>query len=206
MKTIKNSLIALILMFSVLNSTGQEKEKIKEKGNYCLYKTLEEYNENQPVCIIYRDSSKEKIRFYSLFPRPYIDVVKAGKKYRFFKDSLFAYRDTDNKVYRFYKNNDRFYEISENNSLVIYSADVPVVSTSGKIVHFETQYFFSKKLSDDILPLTAKNLKRAFPDNLKFHELIDLSIAEGNPVSAFDKVHKAYRVNELLTKSTTTNW
>src|SRR5262250_782742 len=63
-----------------------------------------------------------------------------------------------------------WYQIVEAKALYIYSLDVLVRKGTS-----EKAYFFSVGPNGDVLPLTILNLKKAFPDNHTFHDLLDMS-------------------------------
>ena len=44
--------------------------------------------------------------------------------------------------------------------------------------------------------LNHENLKKAFPDNHKFHDGLDASF-KGKDISAYDAFHKMFKVNHL---------
>ena len=60
------------------------------------------------------------------------------------------------------------------------------------------QYYFSILPLDVIKQLTINNLKEAFPDNHKFHDLLDQNFNGNYEVSEYDSFHKMYKVNHLL--------
>jgi hypothetical protein len=58
-------------------------------------------------------------------------------------------------------------------------------------------YFFSKTANGEIIPLTIMNLKRQFPTNTKFLDIIDMNFKYDDDLIAFDDVHKMLRINHL---------
>lgn len=163
----KKAVVLLFLIFPAFYSLSGQKDA------FCIYNNWEDYKDGKCSYLINPDSSKDKARFYHFFPRNYIEIIKGGKKHRFYKDSIFGYRDPEKKDYRFYGNTDRAYEIIENSEIVIYVKDLPLFSSSGKTAKLVPSYFFSKELNSAILPLTIVNLKRSFSDNLKFHDILN---------------------------------
>jgi len=142
-----------------------------------------------------------KIKVNHFFSKKYIDVIQGEKKIRLSKDSVFGYRDCEQKDYRFFLNNDEEFLIKENNAMVIYISDVPVTVANGKRIQLVPTCFFSRSLNSEILPLTVSNLKKAFPDNLKFHDMLDLEFYGVQDISTYDSIHNMYKVNYLLTQS-----
>ena len=101
---------------------------------------------------------------------------------------------TDARNYRVV-GNDR-YQIVEANALYIYSLDVLVRKGAS-----EKAYFFSVGPNGDVLPLTILNLKKAFPDNHTFHDLLDMSFKHDSDLTKYDDFHKMFKVDRLLAAS-----
>src|SRR5215510_11782969 len=101
---------------------------------------------------------------------------------------------TDARNYRVV-GNDR-YQIVEANALYIYSLDVLVRKGAS-----EKAYFFSVGPNGDVLPLTILNLKKAFPDNHTFHDLLDMSFKHDSDLTRYDDFHNMFKINRLLAAS-----
>lgn len=166
-----------------------------------IYMNSQDYKNDKLSYILNCDSSSGKIKLNHFLSKNYVDVIQGGKKTRLLKDSIYGYRNCKLKDFRFFKNNDEEFLILENKSILIYISDVPVTSSNGKTINLVPCYFFSAGLSSEILPLTVINLKRAFPNNLKFHDMLDLEFNSVKDVSRYDDGHKMYKVNFLLTQS-----
>jgi hypothetical protein len=91
--------------------------------------------------------------------------------------------------------NERF-QILESKDLYIYSTDVVVRKGAN-----EKAYFFSVGSTGEILPLTIVNLKKAFPDNHRFHDSLDMTFKDNSQLTKYDDFHKMFRVNRLLIAS-----
>ncbi|MGZ4056891.1 MAG: hypothetical protein ACXVPY_05530 [Bacteroidia bacterium] len=193
----KNIYIILILFFSQI-SIAQNTSSISGSG---IYMNWQDYKNDNLSYIINCDSSSGKIRLNHFLSKNYIEVIQEEKKTRLSKDSIFGYRDCKQNDYRFFKNNDEEFLIKENKAIVIYISDVPVTTSTGKAINLVPRYFFSAGLNSEIFPLTIINLKKAFPDNLKFHDMLDLEFNSIKDISAYDEIHKMYKVNFLLTQS-----
>jgi hypothetical protein len=81
---------------------------------------------------------------------------------------------------------------------VIYSAEIIIPSSNGKRMEVQTQYFFSKNLSSTIFPLTILNLKKAFADNLKLHDALEMEFSKSTSIATYDSNQKMYTINFLL--------
>jgi hypothetical protein len=145
--------------------------------------------------------SSGKIKLHHAFAGKYTDVINGRTKTRLFKDSIFGYHNCKNEDYRFYKSHDEEFRILENKGILIYSSYIRASLPTGKKNDLTLTYFFSKTIDSEILPLTISNLKRAFPDNIKFHDLLDLEFGDGKPLSTYLPKDKIYEINYLLNKS-----
>lgn len=97
------------------------------------------------------------------------------------------------------QDNTKDYKMIENKNIIIYTKLVPM--GEAKTFHLVLKYFFSIQSNTEILPLTQINLKRAFPDNLKFHDMLNLEFDNKEDISTFDQTNKMFKVNYLLNKS-----
>jgi hypothetical protein len=167
-----------------------------------IFMTAQDYAANKLSYVMDCDSSSGKVNAAHFIRQHEVEVVNDGRKIKLDKDSIFGYRDCKQNDFRFY-NDERTYRILENKSMIIYSTDERENSTTGKTFVMVPAYFFSKTFSSEILPLNVINLKKAFPGNLKFHDLLDVEFSNDDNVSAFDSVHKMYKVNYLLSQSRT---
>ena len=88
------------------------------------------------------------------------------------------------------------YQILEAKDIYIYSADILVrKGTTDKA------YFFSAGPNGEVLPLTIVNLKKAFPDNHRFHDVLDMAFKNDSQLTKYDDFHKMFKVNRLLIAS-----
>ena len=88
------------------------------------------------------------------------------------------------------------YQILEAKDLYVYSADVLVrKGTTDKA------YFFSVGPDGEVLPLTIVNLKKAFPDNHRFHDFLDMAFKNDSQLTKYDDFHKMFKINRLLIAS-----
>lgn len=63
---------------------------------------------------------------------------------------------------------------------------------------YAPKYFFTTSSSDVLRELTKMNLKKAFPNNHKFHDALDAQFKSDDELNAYDSFHKMYKVNWLL--------
>ena len=81
----------------------------------------------------------------------------------------------------------------------IYSRVVETSKGKGRIT--ETQYFFSAAPGSELQPLTIANLKRAFPDNDRFHQLLDMQFRHDQELVWYDDFSKVYKVKSIYTQA-----
>lgn len=148
------------------------------------------------------DSSEGKINLHHFFTKNYIEVILNGRTIKLNKDSIFGYRNCDSVDFRFYQNDDNEYEILENLYVTIYRTELKVkLSPSSKTFELVPTYFFSNGINGNILLLNVSNLKMAFPNNTKFHNLLEMESNDNNIAFGYDSVHHMYRVNYLFDQS-----
>ena len=195
----KTTLLTIICFLSVFFAEAQKDTNLVRVSG--IYKTSQDFDNGKLSYAFNCDSSSSKIKLHAIFSTNYIDIISNGNKIRVRKDSIFGYRDCKQKDFRFSKNDDHQYQIMENKDIVIYKTFVSVTSSSGKTTQLVPEYFFSVSSSGEMLPMTLINLKKAFPGNIKFHDMLDVQFGDGTVVSSYDSAHKMYMVNYLLTQS-----
>jgi hypothetical protein len=183
-------------------TVAQNSNSIHQSG---IYMTWENYLNGKLSCTQDCDSPLGKIKLNHFFSGNYVEVYKGEEKIKLQKDSIFGYLDCNQKAYRFYKSYDSEYLIAENKTIVIYTCDIPVAFSSGKRNRLVPMFFFSTSLQTGIYPLTVINLKKAFPGNLKLHDLLDVEFDGIKDISVYDSLHQTYKVNFLFSQSLTNN-
>lgn len=140
---------------------------------------------------------KHKIRVHDFFSKSNIDVIHDGIKYTLQKKDIYGIRDAEEKDYRFYNNKE--YMIADTGTIYIYKTQ-SIENSGGKQAQakYITNYFFSTTGSGVIVSLSLKNIKMAYPENHKLHELIDANFKSNNELSSFDEFHKTFKVLHFL--------
>lgn len=141
-------------------------------------------------------SEAHKLEVHDILNKPYVDVIQAGEKRRYWKNEVFGFHACDGRDYRFGANLE--YQILESGELYIYLREI---KTYGKGFHTRTEYFFSAGPEGPILPLTLGNLKQAVPNNRRFHDRLDASLHSGQKLEMYDPEHTMFQVNWLLIAS-----
>lgn len=140
---------------------------------------------------------KEKLKYKFQVDNPFngsdVKVVLGDSTFRFNKDSIFGYRDENKINYRFYHT--KTYQIlNPTEEILLYCITSNVDPKSN---HFDIKYFFSINASASISPLTKFNLKRAFPNDSNFHELIDIYFNNDLDLLSYDSYYNKYKINRL---------
>jgi hypothetical protein len=125
-------------------------------------------------------------------------VIHGGRSYQVAKDSLFGFRDCDGRDYRFASNNQHYPILNPGEELLLYKVEQPTVGKSPGFVRL----FFSPNAEAPLQPLTLLAVKKAFPNNHRFHDLLDAQLPHGN-LTAYDQMHRMTKINWLLQQSRT---
>lgn len=189
----KKKLAGIIFFLNIFTVFAQE-------NIYGVYSSWHDYSTGKLTYLISCNSAKDKIRLHDSFSGRYVDVIKGGSRTRLCKDSIFGYTDCSHNTYRFYKSYDKEYRIEENKGVVIYTAYLTAYTSNGR-PYMVKAYFFSVHLNSPVLPLTVRNLEKAIPGNLKFHDMLDITFGDGTPVAEYDTEHNMYKINFLLNRS-----
>lgn len=139
---------------------------------------------------------KHKIKLNEFLNKPYITVIHDGKSHKLQKNEIFGYRDCGDKFYRFVGNN-HYNIINPSEEILLYKHDIPASKKQKAVTH----YFFSTTPGDGVKDLTLLNLKASFPDNHKFHDLLDAEFKTDDELASYDSFHKIYKINRLLVNS-----
>lgn len=141
-------------------------------------------------------TEKHKIKLNEFLDKSFITVVHKGQSYKLAKHEIFGYKDCNDKVYKFV-NNDHYMVLNPNEEILIYKHEIPASKNQKAATH----YYFSASVVEDVKELTLSNLKNAYPENHKFHDLLDAEFKSGDLLAAYDSFHKTYKINRLFANS-----
>ena len=193
MRTLAKPVFVLI---SVVFSIGASDQAANSKISG-VYLTAADYEATQlsfqGVC----GSAAHKLELHDVLNKPYVDVTHDHEKRRYPKTDLFGFRACDGRDYRFGGNLE--YQILEAKALYIYARETS--EARGKTFNTRRDYYFSVGPEGKIMALTLDNLKRAFPDNHRFHDSLDMMFTAGQDLAAYDEFHRMFKVNRLLIAS-----
>lgn len=136
---------------------------------------------------------EHKVELHDWLHKPFIHVTHNGVVRRYEKNEIFGFRTCKGQDYRFVGNLE--YEILEAQRLVLYILEINARRRTVR------RYFFSDGAGGTVTPLTRVNLKRAFPDNHRFHDALDQTFRRDADLKQYDEFHGMFKVNRLLTAS-----
>jgi hypothetical protein len=189
MKTIKTTIVTSLLI--VKCSIG-----FSQKDSSGIYFKANDYINLKLSYAINCKTEKHKIAADMIFHSKEISVKHNGTTYKYQKDSVYAIKYCDGSIVRIY-NNSEFPLVNPNETIMLYK----VVSGGAKNIPSVTKYYFSKDAKSKIQELTIYNVKTAFPDNHKFHDLLDMEFHSDDELFAYDNFYKMEKINHVLTIS-----
>ena len=190
MKKLTN-IIAVITLIAIQTICAAQSAK-KEPEHSGVYLTLADFKSGKLTYGIDCRADKHKIILHDFLSKPYIDVIHEGMKHTLQKKDIYAFRDCNDIVFRFFNN--REYQLTESGAINIYFLEES--RSEGKGFRIVKIYYFSILPDGEIKPLTTANLKAAFPDNHKFHDALDTNLRDSDP-SEYDTFHKMFKVNHI---------
>lgn len=170
-----------------------------QKDSSGIYKTAADYQQKKLSYAINCKTEKHKIKDNILFHGSEIKVVHEGQSYKLDKNSTYGYKSTSGDIFRFV--GDKEYKVlNPVESPTLYAYTHPTSATKGNF-HYVSDYYFSTDASSIPQALTKENLKKAYPNNHKFHDALDATFKSDEGLASYDSFHKMYKVNHLLEMS-----
>lgn len=165
--------------------------------NSGIYFTAEDYVTHKLSFAINCKTEKHKIKSDLIFHPKEISIKHNDSTYTYPKDSIYGIKYCDGSVVRIY-NNSEYPLLNPSETILIYKV---VSIVPGKTSRSEKKYYFSKDYKSKIEILSIDNIKSAFPDNHKFHDLIDEGFRNDTDLRDYDNFHKIMKINRVLQKS-----
>lgn len=200
MKTSIKILFVAMIMATINSVTAQNiTDGLKTKSG--VYMSFADYTASKLNLEVDYTTEKHKIKVIDFFNKSEINVIHKDKKYTYKKSEIYGIRDGKGNDYRFY--NDLEYLISQTDTIYIYKKESTEHVNGGKNQHTTqvTKYFFSKTGNSEILALTKENLKKAFPENHKMHDALEMMFNSDSELTEYDNFHKSYKVVRFLKSS-----
>lgn len=161
-----------------------------------IYKSAEDFRARRLTLGVDCKTATHKLRLNEFSGKPYVTVKHGGKDYRMAKDSLFGFRECGGRDYRFAANNQHYPILNPGEELLFYKVEQPTVGKNPGYVRL----YFSPTAAAPIQPLTLLAVKKAFPENHRFHDLLDAQLPNGD-LTAYDQMHQMTKINWLLKAS-----
>lgn len=189
MKKVSNILLLFFITCPFLS--------FSQKDSSGIYFTSNDYINHKLGLSINCKNEKHKIKADMVFHQNKISIKHHDSTYTYPKDSVYGIRYCDGSIVRLF-NNSEFPLTNPGEFIMIYKVEKGTGMKNDPIV---INYFFSKDPTSEILKLTIYNLKAAFPNNHKFHDLIDMEFHSDNELVKYDSFHQMSRINKLYLTS-----
>ena len=189
----KTAMFVLLGLLALLAATAKGQTAPLGSG---LYRSAADFRARRLTLAVDCQTEKHKLRMNEFRGRPYVTVVHGGKAYRMDKDSLFGFRDCEGQSYRFATDYHHLPILNPEEELLLYRMMQPA---AGKNPGRDDAYF-SASAAAPVQALTLLNVKRAFPGNHRFHDLLDAQLGNGD-LTAYDQMHRMTKINWLLRQS-----
>ena len=186
--------LLFFILFILSQKSIAQKNTVVNSG---VYISKDDFIKNKLTQEADCQNDKEKFKKHDFFTKAQFTIVNKGKKITYLKKDIYAYRDCENIVWRFYDNKE--YEIMETKALYIYA--IRKIVMVGEDIERDPIYYFSYGATGNIEKLTIANLKEAFKQNKTFGALLDNTFNAKNTIEAYDTTHKMYEVNYLYKQS-----
>lgn len=141
-------------------------------------------------------AKKHRIKLNDFLEKPYIEVVYKDESRLLMKNEIFGYKNCDGEVSRFV-DNQHYKILNPTEHIFLYERKV-LASKNQPVAEF---YYFSPSAGGIVAPLTLDNIKKAFPENHKFHDLLDAEFDSNRELTQYDSHHKSFKINRLYANS-----
>ncbi len=173
-----------------------------QKDSSGIYFTANDYAKHKLSFAINCKTEKHKIKSDMIFRSKEISIKHADSSYTYPKDSVYGIKYCDGSITRIY-NNSEYPLINPDEKIMIYKVVSGSTGKGGSTLN--TIYYFSKNATSKIQELTIYNVKTAFPENHKFHDLMDMAFHNDDELIQYDEFHKIMKINRVLQNSLETN-
>jgi len=137
-------------------------------------------------------TEKHKIKLNEFLNKDYITVVHDKQPHNLKKKEIFGYKDCNDLTYRFVGDS-HYVILNPTEEILLYKHIIEASKNQKAAIH----YYFSLSGNGEVQTLTLTNLKKAFPDNHKFHDALDAEFKSDDELVTYDSFHKTYKLNRL---------
>lgn len=182
----------LMLVISLLAIT---RNAVAQKDSSGIYKTAGDFQERKLSYAINYKNEKHKIKDDILFNDKIIVVKHKGGTYTLLKSDTYGYRNTKGEEFRFIDNK-QYKILNPGEYLLMYVYQPPSYPPKAAAKYAPT-YFFSVGAFSLPQPLTIINLKKTFPNNHAFHDMLDENFKSDPELIRYDDFHKMYKLSRI---------
>ncbi|HXB41626.1 MAG TPA: hypothetical protein VNZ49_13885 [Bacteroidia bacterium] len=137
---------------------------------------------------------KCKVKIHNFSFKSPVKIICGDSVFHFSKDSVYGFKDYDNKSHRFY--NKTVYEIISINPYILLYKVQEAAKTKYEAAIYS--YHFSIGAGGRVFPLTIKNLETSFRDNKLFIDFLEVHFKSNGDLLEYDTNHNTYKLNYLL--------
>lgn len=157
-----------------------------------IYRTVQDFQDRKLSYAINYTTEQHNINSHVWFQSDKLIVKHQGKKYILRKSNTYGYKNTSGSVFRFVGDKE-LKVLNPEDALLIYVYRRPAASPR-EADKYPPLYYFSTDAAAVPQLLTKINLKRAFPDQHRFHDGLDENFRGDADLIAYDAFHKMYKV------------
>lgn len=184
------------LVFLLITLVASPNSAFAQQDSSGVYLSASDFKNGKLAYAINCSTQKHKIKLNEFFNKPYITVVHEQKSVNLDKKNIFGFRDCSNITYRFVDQN-HYTVLNPKEEILLYKHVIQASKNQQEAIH----YYFSKSPDSEVQELNLTNLKKAFPDNHKFHDMLDTEFNGIVNLAQYDSFHKMYKVNRLYINS-----
>ncbi|MDP4270792.1 MAG: hypothetical protein Q8909_11795 [Bacteroidota bacterium] len=190
----------IVVPFSATFAANPAQSNVNVGG---IYLSVDDYLKDS--LSVQADFSKGgKLNFDSFIIRPYVSIVKDGKKEKFAKEKIYAVKTKKDGLYRLF--NSEAYLLEEKGQITIYSKvqNSMVKNPYNRLPRYakyqpQKFFFFSLQPDSPVLPLNQDNLLIALArENNTLSRNMTEAIRETKDLAEYDYEQKMFKVNLLL--------
>jgi hypothetical protein len=159
-----------------------------------VYATPVDYEAARFVDMIACRSASQPVDRDAFRGSTFVELPGQNERARYVKAEIYGFRACDGSDLRFVRGDS--YRVVRAPPMYLYEHKRTV--SVGKATRVVTDYGFSIAAADSVRPLTMDALKRAYPENHRFHDLLDLAFRRNDELIQYDDFHNEYRVARLL--------
>lgn len=185
--------VLLIIVFVIKPITG-----FSQQDSSGIYFTPMDYLNHKLSLSINCKDEKHRIKTDMIFQPKKITIKHDDSTYTYPNDSVYGIKYCDGSIVRVY-NNSVYPLVNPYEKIMVYKIVSGSTGKGGSTI--KTIYYFSKDAKSNIQELTLHNIKAAFPENHKFHDLVDMDFHNNADLTMYDNFHKIMKINRLLQNS-----